>query len=121
MPAVLGNEVRLAQVFLNLLSNAAHAVHESRREPRNVALRGHSDQRGWAVVEVSDSGVGIEPSALPRVFEPFYTTKSAGSGTGLGLSVTHTIVTRLGGTISAQSELGSGTTFRVSLPPATPG
>lgn len=121
MPAVLGNEVRLAQVFLNLLSNAAHAVHASERGPRNIALRGYSDQRGWAVIEVSDTGVGIEPSVLPRVFEPFYTTKSAGSGTGLGLSVTHTIVTRLGGTISAQSELGSGTTFRVSLPPATPG
>jgi signal transduction histidine kinase len=65
--------------------------------------------------------VGIEPGALGRVFEPFYTTKSAGDGTGLGLSVTHTIVTRLGGTISVASEPGRGATFRVSLPPAAPG
>lgn len=118
MPAVLGNEVRLAQVFLNLLSNAAHAVRESRREGADISLRGGCDERGWATVEVSDTGVGIEPGALARVFEPFYTTKSAGSGTGLGLSVTHTIVTRLGGIISADSEPGRGTTFRVSLPPA---
>jgi two-component system, NtrC family, sensor kinase len=121
MPAVMGNDVRLAQVFLNLLSNAAHAVRESRHEPKSIRLRGRSDERGWATVEVSDTGVGIEPGALGRVFEPFYTTKSAGDGTGLGLSVTHTIVTRLGGTISVASEPGRGATFRVSLPPAAPG
>jgi signal transduction histidine kinase len=107
-------------VFLNLLSNAAHAVRESERAPRRIELRGWTDERGWAVVEVTDTGVGIDPSALPRVFEPFYTTKSASRGTGLGLSVTHTIVTRLGGTISAHSQPGSGATFRVSLPPAPP-
>lgn len=120
MPPILSNDVRLAQVFLNLLSNAAHAVRESERAPRRIELRGWTDERGWAVVEVTDTGVGIDPSALPRVFEPFYTTKSASRGTGLGLSVTHTIVTRLGGTISAHSQLGGGATFRVSLPPAPP-
>jgi two-component system NtrC family sensor kinase len=105
-------------VFLNLLSNAAHAVRESEREPRSIQLRGHADARGFAVVEVTDSGAGIAPNVLPHVFEPFYTTKAAGSGTGLGLSVTHTIVTRLGGEIAVESEPGGGTTFRVSLPPA---
>jgi two-component system, NtrC family, sensor kinase len=121
MPGVLGNELRIAQVFLNLLSNAAHAVRESQRLPAAISLRGHADQRGWAVVEVTDTGVGIQPGVLPRVFEPFYTTKSAGRGTGLGLSVTRTIVTRMGGTISVESAPGNGATFRVSLPPAPPG
>lgn len=119
MPSVIGNEVRLTQVFLNLLSNAAYAVRQGIREPRSIRLRGHTDARGWAVIEVTDSGVGIAPNVLPRVFEPFYTTKAAGHGTGLGLSVTHTIVTRLGGEIAVESEPGNGTTFRVSLPPAT--
>lgn len=118
LPLVMGNEVRLAQVFLNLLSNAAHAVRSSERKPRRILLHGFTDPRGWAVVEVVDSGVGIAANVLPHVFEPFFTTKTAGSGTGLGLSVSHTIVTRLGGEISVESKLRVGTTFSVGLPPA---
>jgi PAS domain S-box-containing protein len=119
LPEVLGDDVRLSQVFLNLLVNAAQAVRASERQPRSIVLRGTTDARGWASVEVSDTGIGIAPAALPHVFEPFYTTKAAGRGTGLGLSVTHTIVTRLSGEISVESQLGQGTTFRVGLPPAT--
>jgi signal transduction histidine kinase len=119
LPEVLADDVRLSQVFLNLLVNAAQAVRASERQPRSILLRAASDARGWASVEVIDTGIGIAPAALPHVFEPFYTTKAAGRGTGLGLSVTHTIVTRLGGEISVESQLGQGTTFRVSLPPAT--
>jgi len=120
LPKVLGSEVRLAQVFLNLLGNASYAVHESPREPRTIWVRGKTDDAGFAVLEVSDTGDGIPQAALAQIFEPFYTTKAAGSGTGLGLSVARTIVTRLGGEICAESELGVGSTFRVRLPPAPP-
>ncbi len=118
LPFVSGSELRFSQVFLNLLINAAHAVRESVRVPRYVRVRTLTDPRGWAVVEIDDSGVGIEPRALPTIFEPFYTTKPAGRGTGLGLAVARTIITRAGGDITVESELGKGTTFRVLLPPA---
>ena len=118
VPPVSGSEVRLSQVFLNLLINAAHAVHESVRQRRQVRVRTLTDEKGWAVVEIQDSGVGIEPGALETIFEPFYTTKPLGQGTGLGLAVARTIVTRAGGEIIVESQLGEGTTFRVRLPPA---
>jgi signal transduction histidine kinase len=68
------------------------------------------------VVEVSDTGCGIPAENLERIFNPFFTTKPVGVGTGLGLSVCHGIITALGGDISVRSEVGQGTTFRVSLP-----
>jgi PAS domain S-box-containing protein len=117
LPWVSGSELRFSQVFLNLLINAAHAVRESVRQPRYVRVRTLTDEKGWAVVEIQDSGVGIEPRAIETIFEPFYTTKSAGRGTGLGLAVARTIVTRAGGEITVESELGKGATFRVRLPP----
>ncbi|XXF77560.1 ATP-binding protein [Myxococcaceae bacterium GXIMD 01537] len=117
-PEVLGNEGKLFQVFLNLLINAAQSIPEGPREAHEVRLVTRSDARGWAVVEVRDTGGGIRPEHLPRIFEPFFTTKPAGVGTGLGLSICHSIVCALGGTISAESQPGQGTTFRVALPPA---
>ena len=72
------------------------------------------------MIEVADAGVGIPPDVLPRVFEPFFTTKPVGEGTGLGLFVCQGIVTEMGGEITAESEVGKGTTFRVTLPAADP-
>jgi signal transduction histidine kinase len=70
------------------------------------------------VVEVSDTGRGIAPEQMERIFDPFFTTKSPGEGTGLGLSICHRIVTESGGRIDAESEVGKGSVFRVTLRPS---
>uniref|UniRef100_UPI00389953F7 two-component regulator propeller domain-containing protein n=1 Tax=Myxococcus guangdongensis TaxID=2906760 RepID=UPI00389953F7 len=112
---VEGNEARLAQVFLNLLINAAQALPEGRAEQNEVRLVTRGGAEGWVVAEVRDTGSGISPESLGRIFDPFYTTKPVGVGTGLGLSLCHAYVTAMGGTISVESELGKGSVFRVSL------
>jgi two-component system cell cycle sensor histidine kinase/response regulator CckA len=115
-PAVMANEGRLAQVFLNLLLNAAQAIPEGAPERHRVTVRtAHED--GWAVIEIADSGDGIAEDVLPRLFEPFFTTKPVGAGSGLGLAVSHGIVVALEGRIEVESRLGHGSTFRVVLPP----
>jgi signal transduction histidine kinase len=69
-------------------------------------------------ITVHDTGVGIAPDVLPKIFEPWVTTKPAGRGTGLGLSITRDVVNRIGGTIAAASRIGGGTTFTIDLPSA---
>jgi signal transduction histidine kinase/ActR/RegA family two-component response regulator len=119
VPAVDANEVRLGQVFLNLLMNAAHAVEVGRVEENEIRVTAKTDTSGRVVVEISDTGCGITPEVLGRLFEPFFTTKPIGVGTGLGLSVSRGIVSALGGSISVESEPGRGSVFRVVLPPAS--
>jgi PAS domain S-box-containing protein len=111
---------QLGQVFINLLMNAAQALGEGDAEQEEIVVATHTDEAGRAVAEVRDKGPGIPPEALRRIFEPFFTTKPVGQGTGLGLSIAHAIVESLGGTISVESSVGHGTTFRVALPPAKP-
>ena len=122
VPLVLAEEVQLLQVFLNLLINAAQAIEQAQTEkkpgPHQVRVRTFTDQRGWAVVEVSDTGAGMTPEARARLFTPFFTTKPVGTGTGLGLSTSQGIVVSLGGTIEVESEEGKGALFTVKLPPA---
>ena len=116
LPHVMGSEVRLSQVFLNLLVNAAHAIPEgapARNEIR-VSLRLGSPSR--ALVEVADTGSGISEAERGRIFDPFFTTKPVGEGSGLGLSISRNIVEKLGGEIGFDTEVGRGSTFRVSLP-----
>ncbi len=117
-PLVLANEGRLAQVFLNLLLNAAQAIPEGAPDAHEVALR-TSVEGSSVVVSVSDSGGGIDEAVIPRLFEPFFTTKPAGTGSGLGLAVSHGIVLSLGGRIEVMSRPGEGSTFRVILPVST--
>ncbi|GAB4216302.1 MAG: hypothetical protein OHK0013_42650 [Sandaracinaceae bacterium] len=114
---VLANESRLGQVFMNLLLNASQAMPE---RPRSESLVQVSARREGerVVVEVVDNGSGIAPEHLPRLFDPFVTTKDVGLGTGLGLSVCQGIVHALGGAIEVESSLGVGSTFRVLLPAA---
>jgi PAS domain S-box-containing protein len=120
LPAVRANEARLGQVFINLLVNAAQAMPEGEIERNVLRIVGRTDALGNAVVEIHDTGCGIPPEHLDRIFEPFFTTKPVGEGTGLGLAICHGIVSSLGGTLSVQSEVGRGTTFRVVLPVARP-
>ncbi|MBX3187040.1 MAG: PAS domain-containing protein [Labilithrix sp.] len=111
---VVANTTRLTQVFVNLLVNAAQAIPEgSERADIHVSTR---QSRGSVIVEIADTGTGITPSVRDRMFEPFFTTKPVGVGTGLGLSICLGIVTGFGGEISVESEVGRGSTFRVSLP-----
>ncbi len=111
---VEGNAARLGQVFLNLLVNAAHAIPEGRREDQTITLvTGQQDE--MITVDVIDSGVGIPPEVLPRIFDIFFTTKPVGVGTGMGLAICHRILTSQGGRIEVQSRVGEGTRFRVAL------
>jgi PAS domain S-box-containing protein len=114
--AVLANEARLEQVVVNLLLNAAQAMPEVTTEKNEVRVTVREDADRHAVLEVHDSGAGIAPSIMPRIFDPFFSTKPVGVGTGLGLSICHGIVTSLGGQIRAYSEPGEGATFRIVLP-----
>ena len=116
VPLVRANEARLGQVFLNLVVNAAQAIPEGSLGANSIEVSIRSEDAEWVVVRVRDSGVGMPPEVLARVFDPFFTTKSADNGTGLGLSVCLNIVKGLEGTIIAESELGRGSCFSVTLP-----
>ena len=117
---VIGNEMRLGQVFINLLVNAAHAMPPRPVEANRVLLRGARGPDDTIVVDVVDNGTGVAPENLPRLFDPFFTTKPVGVGTGLGLSVCRGIVAATGGSIRVESTLGVGTTFSLSFPAAMP-
>jgi two-component system NtrC family sensor kinase len=110
-PIVQGIEHKLQQVFLNLFLNARDAM------PRGgwltIATR---EDLGGAVVEVGDTGAGIPPDLLSRIYDPFFTTKEIGKGTGLGLSITYGIIQEHGGTIACESHVGQGTRFSIRLP-----
>jgi PAS domain S-box-containing protein len=115
VPEVEGNEARLGQVFLNLVVNAAQSLPPGQAEHNEirVATRVEGER---VIIEVSDTGAGIPPQIIGRIFDAFFTTKAVGVGTGLGLAICQRIVTDMGGTLTVESELGKGTTFRVSVP-----
>ena len=115
LPPVMATEGRLAQVVLNLLINAAHAIEEGHAAANRVLVRAwHEGDR--ILASVQDTGTGMTPEVLERVFEPFYTTKPVGIGSGLGLPICRDILARFGGEISATSEPGVGTRFELWLP-----
>ena len=111
---MLGNDEQLIQVFMAIMLNAMDAM----KEGGVLTIRtGWNTERGDEVyVEIQDTGVGISGTDLPRIFEPFYTTKTQSRGTGLGLSICYGIVEDHGGRIDVDSQPGLGSTFRVSLP-----
>jgi len=119
VPEVLGNDARLSQVFLNLLVNAVQALESCEREQSEITVRTSTDEKGFAVIEISDTGVGIAPHDLNKIFDPFFTTKPVGLGTGIGLSICHGIVKSMDGVIAVDSKLGQGSVFRVRLPSAS--
>jgi len=113
-PPVLAARFQLQQVLLNLVTNAQDALRGT-REPRTIMIVG-LPERERAVVEVRDSGPGIPTGILPRLFEPFYTTKA--SGTGLGLAISASIIRSLGGDLTAGNRREGGAVFRIALPAA---
>ncbi len=117
VPLVDGNESRLGQVFLNLIVNAAQSIAEGRRDDNEIVLSTRLMDDGRVLVGVEDTGSGIPPEVMKKLFAPFVTTKPIGVGTGLGLSICRRIVTSLGGEITVSSDVGKGTVFRVCLRP----
>ena len=118
VPAVRGDRVRLGQVVLNILTNARQAMELSERRALTVRVAHEPDRSKPVVVEVSDTGKGFAPADLDKIFKPFYTTKKPGQGTGLGLSVSLTIVKEHSGEIEAVGRPGEGARFTLRLPAA---
>ncbi len=116
VPNVQANELKLSQVIVNLLTNAAQAL-TGEREDNEIKVSTWTDELGRAVIEVEDNGRGMTEEVQRSLFEPFFTTKAPGHGTGLGLSICRNIVHGFGGDISVESELASGSRFSVKLPP----
>jgi signal transduction histidine kinase len=113
---VRGHAGQINQVFMNLLTNAAQAL--AGREGALVTIETRGDAAG-VEVKIADNGPGIPPEVLPRIWDPFFTTKDVGEGTGLGLSIVHELVERHGGSIDCATKIGEGTTFTVRLPRQT--
>ncbi len=110
-PLIRCNPQRLGQVFINLLVNATHAIEE--KGIIEIKTYQYGD---YLCIDIRDTGKGIPPENLKKIFDAFFTTKPIGQGTGLGLSVSYEIVKKRGGDIKVKSKLGEGTTFTVMLP-----
>jgi CheY-like chemotaxis protein len=123
---VLADPTRVQQVLINLCTNAYHAMRE-RGGRMVIRLREADSAAGpkrpaslppgrWVQLSVADTGVGMAPEVLEKIFEPYFTTREAGEGTGMGLAMVHGIVKDLGGEITVESRQGAGAEFRVWLP-----
>lgn len=111
-PKVFGNSGKLQQIFTNLLLNARDAIPDGGR----ITLSTATAEDDSLMIEVSDTGIGIAPENVAKIYDPFYTTKGVGRGTGLGLAVSYGIVQEHSGHMSVESTPGRGTTFRITLP-----
>lgn len=111
VPDMRANPSELHQVFVNLVINAVQAMNARGRLTLSTSV-----ENGHLTVTVEDTGPGIAPQDLARVFAPFFTTKERSAGTGLGLYIVHTIISKYGGTIEPVSQPSSGTTFRIQFP-----
>jgi signal transduction histidine kinase len=111
LPLVAGDETQLELALSNLVTNALDAMPDGGHLIVTAAI-----EPGEAIVEIADTGIGIAPEVLDRIFEPWVTTKGAGQGTGLGLSIAREVVQRMGGAISAKPRPDGGTVLRITLP-----
>jgi PAS domain S-box-containing protein len=114
LPSIRGNYHQIEQVIMNLLTNACQALTD-RKQGVTITTKSELDS-DWVTVEVRDEGAGIPEEDLPRITDPFFTTKRDSGGTGLGLSVSYRIIENHGGTLTIQSVPGEGTTACIQLP-----
>ena len=112
LPDVIGDPSGLRQVCMNLLINA----HQSISGPGFVEITTKMTKQSMVMFQIRDSGCGISRDAIDQIWDPFFTTKNVGQGTGLGLAVTYNIIKRLGGDISVESQVGKGSKFSVRMP-----
>jgi PAS domain S-box-containing protein len=120
-PPILANKNRLEQVIFNLVTNARDAIENQAHFPENseediIAISTWSEQRTHLNMTISDTGTGIPEKNIPKIFEPFYTTKEVGKGMGLGLSIIYGIIRDFEGTINVESKPGGGTRFHLRFP-----
>jgi two-component system NtrC family sensor kinase len=113
LPSTTSDSSQLQQVFLNILNNAIDAVEKDGEILISTSYNPHNQE---IIVAVKDNGPGIPKETLPKIFDPFFTSKAMGKGTGLGLSITYSIVEKLGGRLMVASEVGQGTTFTIYIP-----
>jgi signal transduction histidine kinase len=112
LPDILADPAGLRQVCMNLLINAHQAISDAGTVEITTKMTGQS----MVVFQIRDSGCGITKDAIDQIWDPFYTTKDVGQGIGLGLAVTYNIIKRLGGEISVESQVGTGSKFTVRIP-----
>ena len=115
LPGLFTDPLAIEQVVVNLLINAVQAADKDNSWIR-MTIHESPEPEVEAVVEVSDNGCGMDSETMKKIFNPFFTSKAAGIGTGLGLSISYRLVTELKGRIEVESEVGTGSTFRIVLP-----
>jgi len=122
LPSIMAEPIRLEQVFINLLTNARDAIDAKwetktpdSEEEKAISLRTYSKQNE-VVIEICDTGTGISESLLSKIFEPFFTTKKVGQGTGIGLSISYSIIQEFQGNIRVESPQGEGACFIITFP-----
>jgi signal transduction histidine kinase len=113
IPEITGDFNQLQQCILNLVFNAADAMPDGGQLTIESSF---NSEKGLAKIMVADTGCGIAPKDLPKIFDPFFSTKGESKGLGLGLSVAYGIIARHKGVIEAKSELGKGTVLTITLP-----
>ena len=112
----VGSKSQMTQVLVNLIQNAAQALSEKENDASIVIAT--ELEKELVKLTIQDNGCGISEENLKRVFEPFFTTAGVGQGMGLGLSICHTIINNMGGSINIESRQGTGTTITIRLPQA---
>jgi two-component system, NtrC family, sensor kinase len=116
LPLMAGSSDRLQQLFLNLVNNSLDAMSDGGEIQIRTSLEGKTGKAQRIVVDFTDTGSGMTPEVMSHIFDPLYTTKDRGHGTGLGLVIVNQVVTELGGTVEVESDLGKGTRFRLTFP-----
>ena len=111
IPKIMCFPQQISQVFANILVNAAHAIAEK----GSIIIKTYKKAK-HVIIEIADTGSGMDQETLKKIFNPFFTTKESDKGTGLGLSIAFRIIENHNGTINAESEPGQGTNFIITLP-----